>query len=196
MWCKNCNIETNEDICPICGEFTIEDIPVEVYWCDNCKTPVVQTVNQVDRGICPICGGQTRYMAADLRPVFPEERLLLELLLKKKPHAYIEKSVWSANSRYYIDGESVAISSKTFQTADTDYLIKEIEKYQKQNSYEVFNNHISNFILANKGRLDYLKDEAFEFVRKTASKFDEERLCCLFRVERTLLLQPTLLLKH
>lgn len=35
MWCKNCNIETNEDICPICGEFTIEDIPVEVYWCDN-----------------------------------------------------------------------------------------------------------------------------------------------------------------
>lgn len=180
MWCKNCNIETNEDICPICGEVTIEDIPVEVYWCDNCKTPVVQNVNQVDRGICPICGGQTRYMAADLRPVFPEERLLLELLLKKKPHAYIEKSVWSANSRYYIDGESVAISSKTFQTADTDYLIKEIEKYQKENSYEIFNNHISNFILANKGRLDYLKDEAFEFVHKTASKFDEEKIVLSF----------------
>lgn len=180
MWCKNCNIETNEDICPICGEVTIEDIPVEVYWCDNCKTPVVQNVNQVDRGICPICGGQTRYMAADLRPVFPEERLLLELLLKKKPHAYIEKSVWSANSRYYIDGESVAISSKTFQTADTDYLIKEIEKYQKENSYEIFNNHISNFILANKGRLDYLKYEAFEFVRKTASKFDEEKIVLSF----------------
>lgn len=180
MWCKNCNIETNEDICPICGEVTIEDIPVEVYWCDNCKTPVVQNVNQVDRGICPICGGQTRYMAADLRPVFPEERLLLELLLKKKPHAYIEKSVWSANSRYYIDGESVAISSKTFQTADTDYLIKEIEKYQKENSYEIFNNHISNFILANKCRLDYLKDEAFEFVRKTASKFDEEKIVLSF----------------
>ena len=180
MWCKNCNIETNEDICPICGEVTVEDIPVEVYWCDNCKTPVVQNVNQADRGICPICGGQTRYMAADLRPVFPEERLLLELLLKKKPHAYIEKSVWSANSRYYIDGESVAISSKTFQTADTDYLIKEIEKYKKENSYEIFNNHISNFILANKGRLDYLKDEAFEFVRKTASKFDEEKIVLSF----------------
>ncbi len=180
MWCKNCNIETNEDICPICGEVTVEDIPVEVYWCDNCKTPVVQNVNQADRGICPICGGQTRYMAADLRPVFPEERLLLELLLKKKPHAYIEKSVWSANSRYYIDGESVAISSKTFQTADTDYLIKEIEKYKKENSYEIFNNHISNFILANKCRLDYLKDEAFEFVRKTASKFDEEKIVLSF----------------
>lgn len=180
MWCKNCNIETNEDICPICGEVTIEDIPVEVYWCENCKTPVVQNINQADRGICPICGRQTRYMAADLRPVFPEERLLLELLLKKKPNAYIEKSVWSANSRYYIDGESVVISSKTFQTADTDYLIKEIEKYKKENDYEIFNNHILNFILANKSRLDYLKDEAFEFVRKTALKFDEERIVLSF----------------
>ena len=26
MWCKNCNIETNEQTCPICGEATVEDI--------------------------------------------------------------------------------------------------------------------------------------------------------------------------
>lgn len=180
MWCKNCNVETNEGVCPICGKITVEDIPVEVYWCKGCKTPVVQNVNQADRGICPICGKKTKYMAADLRPVFPEERLLLELLLGKKPHDYIEKSVWAANSRYYIDGESIAISSKTFQTANADYLIKEIEKYKHENSYEAFDKHISNFILANKDRLDYLKDEAFEFVRKTASKFDEEKIVLSF----------------
>lgn len=180
MWCKNCNIETNEDMCPICGETTVEDIPVEVYWCEECKIPIVQNVSQADKGICPVCGNQTKYMAADLRPVFPEERLLLELLLGKKPYDYIEKSVWSANSRYYIDGESVVISSKTFQTADTDYLIKEIEKYKLENSYEAFNKHISNFILANKSRLDYLKDEAFDFVRKTASEFEEEKNCGVF----------------
>ena len=29
MWCKNCNIETNETICPVCGSETIEDVPVE-----------------------------------------------------------------------------------------------------------------------------------------------------------------------
>ena len=180
MWCKNCNIETNEDMCPICGETTVEDIPVEVYWCEECKIPIVQNVSQADKGICPVCGNQTKYMAADLRPVFPEERLLLELLLGKKPYDYIEKSVWSANSRYYIDGESVVISSKTYQTADTDYLIKEIEKYKLENSYEAFNKHISNFILANKSRLDYLKDEAFDFVRKTASEFEEEKIVVSF----------------
>lgn len=180
MWCKNCNIETNENICPICGEITANDIPVGVYWCDGCKIPIIQSVNQADKGICPICGKKTKYLSADIRPVFPEERLLLELLLGKEPNVYIEESVWSANSRYYIDGESVAISSKTFQTADADYLIKQIEKYKHENSYKAFNRHISNFILANKSRLDYLKDEAFEFVRKTASKFDEEKIVLSF----------------
>lgn len=180
MWCKNCNIETNENICPICGEITANDIPVGVYWCDGCKIPIIQSVNQADKGICPICGKKTKYLSADIRPVFPEERLLLELLLGKESNVYIEESVWSANSRYYIDGESVAISSKTFQTADADYLIKQIEKYKHENSYKAFNRHISNFILANKSRLDYLKDEAFEFVRKTASKFDEEKIVLSF----------------
>lgn len=180
MWCKNCNIETNENICPICGEITANDIPVGVYWCDGCKIPIIQSVNQADKGICPICGKKTKYLSADIRPVFPEERLLLELLLGKEPNVYIEESVWSANSRYYIDGESVAISSKTFQTADADYLIKQIEKYKHENSYKAFNRHTSNFILANKSRLDYLKDEAFEFVRKTASKFDEEKIVLSF----------------
>ena len=29
MWCKSCNLETNEDRCPICGIETVEDVPVE-----------------------------------------------------------------------------------------------------------------------------------------------------------------------
>ena len=69
-----------------------------------------------------------KYLAADLRPVFPEERLLLELLLGKKPFSYVDKSVWASNSRYYIDGKSLSISSKTFQEADTDVLRQKIEQ--------------------------------------------------------------------
>ena len=67
-----------------------------------------------------------KYLSAYLRPVFPEERLLQELLLDKEPNEFIKKSVWAANSRYYIDGKSIAISSKTFQLADTDSLINKI----------------------------------------------------------------------
>ncbi|MGN1166042.1 MAG: phosphoadenosine phosphosulfate reductase family protein [Lachnospiraceae bacterium] len=180
MWCKNCNIETNDSICPVCGEETIEDLPVEIYWCNHCKVPIIQTTNQADKGICPVCGEKTKYMSADLRPVFPEERLLIELLLGRKPHEYINKSVWAANSRYYIDGKALALSSKLFQTADTDALGEEIAKHQSSNSYDAFDKYISRFVEANKSRLHYLTDEAFEFVRKAAAKFDEERIVISF----------------
>ncbi len=41
MWCKICNIETSEKMCPICGANTSDDIPVEIYWCNSCKVPVI-----------------------------------------------------------------------------------------------------------------------------------------------------------
>lgn len=145
MWCKTCNIETNEDLCPVCGSATIEDIPTEVYWCAHCETPVIQAATQADKGFCPLCKRKMKYLSADLRPVFPEERLLLELLLGEKPFTYVEKSVWAANSRYYINGKSVSIPSKTFQEADTDALSKMLEQNKGQNTYEYFNDGMTAF---------------------------------------------------
>lgn len=92
MWCKKCNIETNAKKCPVCGGITSEDIPVEIYWCKHCHTPIIQTLTQADKGACPICKRETKYLSADLRPVFPEERLLVELLLDKKPFEWVDKS--------------------------------------------------------------------------------------------------------
>lgn len=180
MWCKNCNIETNDEICPICGSKTVEDIPVEVYWCLECKVPIINTTTQADKGSCPLCGHKTKYMSADLRPVFPEERLLLELLLEKKPHEYVQKSVWAANSSYYIDGKRVALPAKLFEKANTDDLSKKIEEYKGSNTYEYFNIYAKRFCEANRNRLNYLVDEASGFVRNAASKFDEDRLVVSF----------------
>ena len=146
MWCKNCNIETNDETCPICGSKTVEDIPVEVYWCPECKVPIINTTTQADKGSCPLCGHKTKYMSADLRPVFPEERLLLELLLEKKPHEYVQKSVWAANSSYYIDGKRVALPAKLFEKANTDDLSKKIEEYKGSNTYEYFNIYAKRFV--------------------------------------------------
>ena len=85
---------------------------MEIYWCDHCRIPIIQTASQADKGTCPLCKSETKYMSTDLRPVFPEERLLVEFLLKKGPCQYVENSVWASNNRYYIDGKSISISSK------------------------------------------------------------------------------------
>lgn len=180
MWCRNCNIETNEEMCPICGAKTIEDIPNEIYWCDECRVPVIRNINQVDKDSCPICGKNMKYLSTDLRPVFPEERLLIELLTGKRPHEYIDKSVWASNNRYYINGKSVVLSNKQLEEADIDKIIKLLEENKNQNTYDFFYKYIEKFIFINKERLYWLKDEAYAFINKVSKKFDEEHIVLSF----------------
>ena len=75
MWCKECNKETEALTCPYCGAVTEKDIPYEVYWCSDCKTPIIRAANDSSPQTCPLCGKPIEYLAADVRPVFPEERL-------------------------------------------------------------------------------------------------------------------------
>lgn len=180
MWCRNCNIETNENICPVCGSDTVEDIPVEIYWCSYCRVPVLQELSQADKGICPRCGSKMKYMSTDIRPVFPEERLLLEILLGRKPNEYIDKSVWAVNSRYYIDGKSVLLPKALFKTADAEAIVHKLEENKAGNNYDTFNETIQRFIEANNTRLHYLKYEAHEFVKREAAKFPEENIVISF----------------
>lgn len=180
MWCRNCNIELKEKKCPICGSDTVEDIPVEIAWCGECQVPVLQEISQADRGICPRCGGKMKYMSSDIRPVFPEERLLLEILLDRKPNEYLEKSVWAINSRYYIDGKSVSLPSLLFKTADADEISRKLDENKERNNYRFFEGNIKKFIEANTARLNYIKDEAYQFVNKEAAKFPDENVVISF----------------
>lgn len=180
MWCKTCNIETNDTTCPICGAVTVEDIPTEIYWCSHCQTPIIQEENQIDKGICPLCGLPTKYMAKDLRPVFPEERLLIEILLNKNPHQHAEDSVWAADSRYYINGKATSLSSKLFQDADADNISQLLNTHKPNNTYVFFDKHIETFIKANSARLHYIKDEANDFIHRAVEGFDEEHIVLSF----------------
>lgn len=180
MWCKSCNIETNEKNCPICGENTIEDIPNEIYWCKSCCSPIIKDINSEDKNICPKCGGKLKYLSKDLRPVFPEERLLLEIITDVEPLKYIEKSVWASNNRYYIDGKSIVISNKLFEDIDVEEVKNKLKEYQDKNKYEYFDAHIKKFVDLNKRRLYYLKDEAYSFINMAVEKFDEENIVLSF----------------
>ena len=72
MLCKNCNRETEDEKCELCGSVTEQEIPYVVFWCDECKVPIIKAANSIDKNICTLCNGNTTYLCADLRPVFPE----------------------------------------------------------------------------------------------------------------------------
>lgn len=179
MWCKNCNRETDDDKCELCGAVTEQEVPTYVYWCDKCKTPIIKPANRIDKNICPLCGDETAYLSADIRPVFPEERLLIEILTAK-PLAYKNMTVWAKDNRYYIDGISKLLPMSIYKKFTPEYILKQLEEYKDQNDYTFFNKTIDKFVNANKERLHYLFDEATEFIRDTAKAYPHENVVISF----------------
>lgn len=171
-WCKNCNKSVDDQLnnCPDCGGVLQTDIPTEVLWCAHCDIPLVHEQNDKNKK-CPICGAEAKYLCKDLRPVFPEERLLIEILTAK-PFEWKGKSVWANNSRYYIDGKVHNVSLKKYRDADISHAIEQLTTYAEGNDYEAFNKYIFIFVKANMSRLKWITDEATKFVVNESEKYE------------------------
>ena len=179
MWCANCNKTSYSDVCEVCGGKTQQDTPIELYWCDTCRVPIIRELSDSIPKVCPSCGKPIRYLAKDLRPVFPEERLLLEVI-KGKPFAYLNSSVWASGSRYYIDGKSSNLSIDTLKKTNVDEVVEKLSFYKDKNDYLFFNENIKKFIECNHERLDTIKNEASSFVVEQVSRFPNHKLVISF----------------
>lgn len=179
MWCKNCYRETENDVCELCGEPTSVDIPTEIYWCNHCKTPIIVSANSQNKTTCTLCLSETKYMCSDMRPVFPEERLLIEVI-EGKPFAYINNSVWASATRYYIDGKAKTISNNKYMNQNPKEIIDMLNIHKSKNDYSNFNEAIDRFIKANSIRLNEIVNEATSFIRETANKYPLENIIISF----------------
>lgn len=122
--CRNDNIKTKSSTCPVCGERT-ELEKSDIYWCDNCKVPLFQSE-------CECCSGKGTRITTDIRPVFPEERLLLEILLDKIPGTYEKDSVWNCSgNKYLINGKRIKFSVKELKIKMLMILEVNMKKHQK-----------------------------------------------------------------
>ena len=179
MWCNKCKHETPHSVCELCGSKTEYEPTTEVHWCNKCNIPIIRLENDVDIDKCPLCGGEAKYFASDLRTVFPEERLLIEIILDK-PFEYLHDSVWANNNRYYVNGESFTISSKHFKKYSPEYIIEKLKEYHSKNSYEDFDIFISRFVEANMEHLRYRIDEAHTFIRNESANYPTENVVLSF----------------
>ena len=163
-YCKKCNLNTETSICPVCGERT-EITKSNVYWCDDCNIPLYDEV-------CPLCGKQARRIGSDIRPVFPEERLLLEVMLGE-PFKYKNDSVWNtAGNHYYANGKSIKFSVQQTKGMDAIKIRHTIDELQSSNNYDTFDDYIAKFLVANRKRYEYISGEAMDYIRSMASDAD------------------------
>ena len=157
MW----NLETNNEV------------QTWVYWCKHCNTPIIRTDEQEKK--CPLCHQQIKKLTSDLRPVFPAEQALVELLTGEN---LTDASVWKGRIAYYVNGRPLKVSTKTMQDADIEYLKKKL-KGAKYN-YNNFNKNIKKFVDANKEHLDIITSEAHHYILGESKSFNAEDIMVSF----------------
>ena len=123
--CHNCqDLECETSVCPVCGN-RAEISESAVFYCPHCEAPSYDSH-------CSICGSECDYIGSDLRPVFPQERLLLEILLGE-PFKYANSSVWNVGSnRYVIDGVKKNIPYKELRENNEPIKVIEELKVKEQ----------------------------------------------------------------
>ncbi|MFQ9249060.1 MAG: hypothetical protein ACLR3R_17520 [Clostridium paraputrificum] len=154
-YCNNCKVEMESSECSICGERT--EMQSDIYWCEHCNIPIYEEN-------CTICNSKGMLIGTDLRPVFPEERLLLEILINE-PFKYKNSSVWNvAGNRYIVDGKKLKYPQTELMNKDPEKVISELDCYEKENSYDIFYKYVERFVKANTSRYNFLVTEATNFI--------------------------------
>ncbi len=162
--CRNDNIKTKSSTCPVCGERT-ELEKSDIYWCDNCKVPLFQSE-------CECCSGKGTRITTDIRPVFPEERLLLEILLDEKPGTYEKDSVWNCSgNKYLINGKRIKFSVKELKNKNVADIRSKYEEASKNISYEYFEQYADKFVQANRSRYEFIVREAVDYIKNSTKDY-------------------------
>ncbi len=169
--CRNKNEKTGEplactgtrcesSVCPSCGGRA--QAVSEIYWCAHCRVPLYEKQ-------CSLCGRDGERLAADIRPVFPEERLLLEIICGE-PFAYLESSVWNgAGNHYYVDGKKIPFSVHKLKELDCHAIRTQYGELKDRNTYQYFDLYRERFIKANSSRYGKITEEAGSYIREKAS---------------------------
>ncbi len=163
--CEKCNIFTEQSECSVCGGRTTSQS--QLFWCHTCNTPSYEKECQLCHSLCDL-------FTTDARPVFPEERLLLEVLLGK-PLDFLKRSVWNGvGNRYFVDGQRIKVSVSDFLKQDPDEVRATMEQYAPLNDDQYFNDMIVRWQKVNQRHFHYITSEAKQYIQDRAAGFWNE----------------------
>ncbi len=168
--CPSCELVTDQSICPVCG--TMAKKQSAIYCCLNCRIPVWDTS-------CPICGGAAVPLAADVRPVFPQERLLMEILAGEEPLTFLNESVWFGGGRYLLIRSDGVKGIRVYpKRADIAGVQEALGAYQDRNCPG--RDWLSPWIEANRERYQGLTAEAVYAIQQEAEKYSIRQMFVSF----------------
>lgn len=175
--CPKCNVPMDRDVCAKegCGHRTV--MSSTIYWCDKCNIPVYEKV-------CPSCANEGYYVATDLRPCFPEERLLVALIQElNDPYYYQKTSMWYGGNAYIVNGKKTRVSV----SAINRWPLEKVEGIKKRFDERIagvddsyFRLNIEKFVLANRDRYNFISEEAISYIQSFRDKWNIEDMLVSF----------------
>lgn len=174
--CPVCKNPSSGDKCinPKCGHKTV--MSSTIYWCEECNIPIYNDT-------CPVCGNKGKYIATDVRPVFPEENMLISLIFTGNPFEFQKKSMWYGANNYIIDGVKRKVSISEINKWPIDKVKALKEEYEKNAvdiDYTYFDEYKIRFIEANRDRYNYITEEAVNFVQQYTKRYSLEDMMVSF----------------
>lgn len=174
--CPVCKSPSSGDKCinPKCGHKTV--MSSTIYWCEECNIPIYNDT-------CPVCGNKGKYIATDVRPVFPEENMLISLIFTGNPFEFQKKSMWYGANNYIIDGVKHKVSISEINKWPIDKVKALKEEYEKNAvdiDYTYFDEYKIRFIEANRDRYNYITEEAVNFVQQYTKQYSLEDMMVSF----------------
>lgn len=168
---------------------------VTIYWCDEHQIPLFNNY-------CELCEkekkdqfAKIKYIGTDIRPVFPEEQILLGVITHPEDIEYfLDKSVWHNGNSYIVNGEKVRISIEKLNKQSLEIICeykKQIERYitsvfdgeeafQSNISYDFFKQIVNRFVEANSTRFHMIESEATSEIINWAKDFDFDSMFVSF----------------
>ncbi len=146
--------------CPVCHSRDHVHVCSELYWCDECKIPVYEDC-------CSLCGHEAKRLTKDIRPVFPEEKLLLEVLLDKQPGEFNQVSIWNGSGNvYYADGKRLPLSIKDLKKRNVEDIRERYLARRDSMDTSFFDEMMKRFVRANQHRYEEITGEAFSYIQR------------------------------
>lgn len=138
----------------------------QLYWCEECKIPLYEPV-------CGCCGARGRKFVKDVRVVFPEEKVLLEILLGLKAGEFNERSLWNAAGNvYYLDGVRMPFSIRRLRGLDAGEIRKAYDTCMEELDDTYFRQLMERFVKANRNRYQEISQEALSYIWEETKGMD------------------------
>ena len=131
--------------------------------------------------VCGCCGKKGKKFVKDCRIVFPEEKVLLEILLGKEQGELDNVSVWNGSGNiYYADGKNMKLKISELIKQDTENIRTLYNERVQHINADFFEQMVKRFITANKKRFDDIDDDAMVQIKKKVKDYDDREIFVSF----------------